>query len=124
MQNRLLRTKIPAHVSKFLPKICTDVETQMKNKTERTRFYYDKTAKARNGFEIDEHVMVYLDNKWSKGIIIKKWHTPRSYVVHVDGHEYRRNSRHIRHIGEMAEPNENVVVDVRRTRSGKVYNKY
>lgn len=58
--------------------------------------FHDKQAKKRNDFEINDSVLIKLFEKWVPGRIIQKWKTPRSYVVLIDGKEYRRNSRDIR----------------------------
>lgn len=95
-QNRILFTKIPIKSSKFEPKICTNVQNQLQQKQENCKKYYDRTARARNDFVMNESVYAWVNGRWQSGRIIKVWHTPRSYVVQTNDGEYRRNSSDIR----------------------------
>lgn len=125
-QNRMLRTKIPIKTSQFEPKICTDVQNQLKSKQENYRKYYDRTAKARNDFCLNDKVYAWINNRWQSGRISEVWHTPRSYVVQTDDGEYRRNSSDIRK--RFADESETVQrqrqpqsMFTKRTRSGRQY---
>lgn len=126
IQNRILRTKIPTRLENFEPKNNTNAQIELKNKQQNTKRFHDRTAKSRNDFNLNDKVLVWV-GKWKIGIIIKIWHTPRSYVVKTDDGEYRRNSNHIREYIESENktqspahnPSEHNIV--RTTRSGKEY---
>lgn len=122
-QNRMLRTKIPLKSSKFEPKICTNVQDQLKNKQETYKKYYDRTAKSRNEFSLNDKVYAWINGSWQPGHIIGVWHTPRSYVVKTNDGEYRRNSRDIRkRLANDSEPKQQQTsMPTKCTRSGRQY---
>lgn len=98
VQNRNLRTSLPAHVNKFKPKLCTEdvVKMQIQKKTIDSKKYYDRNAKFRHEFNIDDKVYMWNANRWVPGVIIKQLDAPRSYLVTANNKQYRRNSRDIR----------------------------
>lgn len=57
MQNRNLRTNIPMHVNKFQPKICVNVKKQLERKQYNSKKHYDKNARQRAPFELNETVI-------------------------------------------------------------------
>lgn len=95
LQNRHLRTKMPMKDSKFEPILNENVKAELQKKQENMKRFYDRTAKHRNDFELNDKVYVW-QGKWQKGIVTKVWHTPRSYLVKTENNEYRRNSRDLR----------------------------
>lgn len=99
LQSRVLRSGLPTHVNKFELKVCPKQEVQQqlqKKQTECTK-YYNRNAKSREQFNPNDNVYVHNFGRWVPGVVIKKWSTPRSYVVSIDGKSYRRNTRDIRH---------------------------
>lgn len=97
LQNRILRTDIPMHVNKFKPKLCSGVEDQLQNKQNKSKIYYDKTARLRStDFQTNQPVLFQNNNKWQHGTIAMKHNTPRSFVIDSDGRSYRRNTKHIK----------------------------
>ena len=121
-QNRILRTKIPVKLSKYDPKICTNVQNQLENKQKKYKEYYDRTAKARNDFSMNEKVYAWINDRWQSGHIAKVWHSPRSYVVKTDDGEYRRNSSDIRtRFADESKPKEQQTMFTKCTRSGRQY---
>lgn len=123
LQNRILRSKLPTHENKLVPRICTNANNQMKQKQENMRHYYNKTAKEREEFKLNEKVMIWLSGEWHPGEIVKIWHTPRSYVVQTDEGLYRRNSKDLRKlmVREVHNNNDEELALDKRTRSGKRY---
>ena len=132
LQNRNIRSKIPMKETKFDPKLNVNVETEFKKKQENVKKYYDRSAKHRNDFELNDKVYVW-NGRWQKGIVSKVWHTPRSYIVKTEnnGNEYRRNSRDLRRRIESGEadkdyslptiPSSNSMFAPKCTRSGRRY---
>lgn len=98
LQNRNIRTILPAHINKSKPKLCSEseVKAQLEKKTNNSKKYYDQNAKERNDFGIGDTVYVWHANRWVPGVINKKPNEPRSYVVSANDKLYRRNSRDIR----------------------------
>lgn len=87
------------HVNKFKPKLGVDVESQHQNKQNKSKTFYDKTAKQRPEFEPNQMVLFRNNNKWHSGKIINKHETPRSYIIEQsDGRLFRRNTRHVRRL--------------------------
>lgn len=127
--NNNIRTDIPMHIKKFKPKLCINVQQQHENKQNKMKTYYDKNAKLRVGFELNQKVLFRNNSKWQLGQIIKILSMPRSYVIESDGRLYRRNSRDIKLYFEHPN-NENIQANVceqgvsmspKITRSGKRY---
>lgn len=132
LQNRNLRTKLPAHVDQFKPKLYPKeiVRDQINKKTFESKKYYDKNAKERNEFNVDDRVYVHNRGRWIPGVIIKKCEQPRSYIVSANNTTYRRNSRDIRSRIENALSDQNNLSSVpqseisssrKRLRNGKEY---
>lgn len=73
LQNRHLRTTLPAHVNKFKQKLCSEneVKHQIERKTKISKKYYDQNAKKRNDFIIGDTVYVRNSNRWLPGVINK-----------------------------------------------------
>lgn len=127
-KNRMLRTKLPMKTSHFEPRLNENVKQQLENKQNNNKKYYDRNAKERKQFDMNESVYVWVNGKWRGGKISKIWHTPRSYVIQTDDGEYRRNSRDVR--GRI--PSESLDIDqsfpsqqtptmLKHTRSGRAY---
>lgn len=96
IQNRMLRSKLPMKTSHFEPKQNENIQYELKKKQQNYKKYYDRNAKARNEFSVNDSVYVSINGKWQQGKIAGVWHTPRSYIVKTSDGQYRRNSRDIR----------------------------
>lgn len=94
LQGRILRTDLPVRKNKFTPNI--EIEEQLKHKQEQCKKYFDKSAKERTPFNINDKILFINNNKWQNGIIVEICKEPRSYKIQSDGRVYRRNSKHIR----------------------------
>lgn len=128
LQNRMIRSTIPMKTTKFEPNINENIQKELIKKQENMKKYYDRSARPRNDFELNEKVYVW-NGRWQKGIVSKVWHTPRSYLVRTENNEYRRNSRDLRRRIDSEEPdqndangtNENLMFGRKCTRSGRTY---
>lgn len=126
IHNRIPRTDLPMHNKKFIPKLCHDVENQIKNKQEKMKTCYDKTAKQKNTtFVNSQNILFRNNNKWQHGQIQNKHQTPRSFVVQSEGRVYRRNTRHIRPYNQIiageSSPEKSPALHHKFTRSGQTY---
>ena len=100
---RRIRTTIPALPSNLKPK-WPDLKTVKRNDERakgRHKFYYDKRhgVKPLQPLKPGNSVRVKLDDQklWSKrGVISEQLPEPRSYIVHTNSGDYRRNRRHLR----------------------------
>lgn len=107
LQSRNLRTELPMRESKFRPELCVNVNKQLENKQNNMRAYYDRNAKQRPPFVLNQGVLFINNHKWQLGKIIEICDTPRSYIIESEGRTYRRNSKHIRRFTEKeAEPSQ------------------
>lgn len=124
LQSRATRTNIPMHESKFEPKLCKNVQEEIELKQRKAKTYYDRQTKTRVDFELNQTVLFRNNNRWQKGNITEILKSPRSYMIESEERMYRRNSRHIKKYIEEIENktiNNNVTVEPKRTRSGKMY---
>lgn len=98
--SRRLRTKIPAISKHYLTRSISHkkYEQDIQNKTEKTKTYYNRTAKVLKSLVPGQKIL-YKKNPtsyWSPGMIIEKCQEPKSYVIKdQDGNMYRRNRQHI-----------------------------
>lgn len=135
LQNRTLRTDLPMHAKHFEPKLCENVDKQLQRKQDDMKKYYDNTARNRNiDFKENQSVLFINNNKWQFGKIIQKHNTPRSFVIHSDGRNYRRNTMHIKSYNEKTNETEQKIINANTynipqnnqphpkvTRSGRAY---
>ena len=73
------------------------------------KHYYDNGILPLPPLENGEHIRFQKDpsSLWEPGAVIRKHHTPRSYIVQADtGAEYQRNRRHLL---QSSEPPEQIV---------------
>lgn len=96
LYNRQLRNDLPMHNKKFEPKICHDVESQLKLKQSKMKECYDRTSRQGCTFVDSQNILFKNNNKWQPGQILNKHENPRSFVIQSEGRTYRRNTQHIR----------------------------
>lgn len=73
------------------------LNNNLKKKLNSYKNYYDKNAKQRPNFRINQKVIFKNNNKWEKGVIKQMSKSPRSYVVTSErNREYRRNKHHMK----------------------------
>lgn len=122
-QNLVLRSLIPTKLTKFEPELCSRAQQELENKQNNMKKFYDRTARDRNDFRLNDKMYVSVNDKWKLGIVSKLWHTPRSYIITTEDGEYRRNSRDLRarfNENEVNTQNEENVYS-KQTRSGRIY---
>ena len=77
-----------------------DVQQPLIKKKQTTKSYYDRHAKKLPDLTIGQPIRVKChpqnpNSDWTPGIVTSKA-TPRSYMVQVNGQQYRRNRIHLR----------------------------
>jgi hypothetical protein len=93
VQNRRLKTKLPIKENLLMPRNLSELSGQFKKKAHNSKKYYDKNCKDRKPFEAGDKIRILKNKKWIEGEVIRKHHTPRSYIVRdKDDVELRRNS--------------------------------
>ncbi|GBN63714.1 hypothetical protein AVEN_68334-1 [Araneus ventricosus] len=93
--SRCLRSRLPATNSVLQPSVIK-FRTDLKLKRNKSKHYYDKQAHGRPQFNEGESVLFWVNNHWEPAEIIKKYKTPRSYLIRTEkGRILRRNSFHL-----------------------------
>lgn len=97
---RRTRTVIPMAQELLNPIIQTGVADKIESRKSKIKVRYDEASKPRADLEEGQQVLVRLhpekrDDLWIQGKLVRKI-GPRSYLVEVNGREYRRNRRFIR----------------------------
>lgn len=96
LMNREVRTTIPIMKKHLVPEVPMDAYKQQRIRRKEIKQNYDKGAKKSVSFKEGDRIYIYEKNIWKPGKIIRKWDTPRSYVVEDQtGRQLRRNTRHI-----------------------------
>ncbi|GBM17921.1 hypothetical protein AVEN_111075-1 [Araneus ventricosus] len=97
LMSRCLRTRLPATNSVLQPRVIKKFRTDLKLKRDKSKHYYDKQAHGRPEFNEGESVLFWVNNHWEPAEIIKKYKTPRSYLIRTEkGRILRRNSFHLK----------------------------
>jgi hypothetical protein len=95
LMNRMLRTRLPVEMHTLKPSIpVVNIDNRSKQADQ-----YNKNCKKECGYEKGEKVLLQKVKKgtWTRGIIVGKAGTPRSYMVKdSDGVVYRRNTHHLK----------------------------
>ncbi|GBL82297.1 Uncharacterized protein K02A2.6 [Araneus ventricosus] len=93
-----LRTRLPATNSVLQSRVIKKFRADLKLKRDKSKHYYDKQAHGRPEFNEGESVLFWVNNHWEPAEIIKKYKTPRSYLIRTEkGRILRRNSFHLKH---------------------------
>lgn len=108
LMSRRTRTMLPTAKQLLEPDVIQDVPKLIKKRKEQYKHYFDRNAKdlpeLTEGQLVRAQIQPGLKQPWMKGII-KKDDGIRSYIVDINGHEYRRNRKHIRSTKEKELPN-------------------
>lgn len=97
LNNRLLRTTLPI-TSKLLSQNQNINIKKLKERREKNKIYYDRSARYKRDFVDDESVLIRKENCWVPGQVLNKTVYPRSYNVKDSfGNVYRRNSYFLKH---------------------------
>lgn len=99
LMSKVLNTKLPIKKIILEPRV-VNAKEEVKKERLRAKTYYDRTAKERKDFKVNEQVLVkdITKKEWVKGVIIKKLEVPRSYLVEINKVRYRRNAYHLKKI--------------------------
>jgi RNase H-like domain found in reverse transcriptase/Reverse transcriptase (RNA-dependent DNA polymerase)/Integrase zinc binding domain/Integrase core domain len=96
--SRRTRCQVPCAPELLLPKVVDGVKEKIIENKVQAKEYHDRKTRKEIQFQPGEMVFVRLNDrskKWSPGSIINQV-KPRSYMVEVDGRQYRRNSIHMK----------------------------
>ena len=101
LMSRMLRAKLPA----------ISAQCQLQQRQDKYRQYYDRGSKRLTELQPGSVVCVRHENVWEPAVVIRKEGHPRSYIVTLEGREYRRNRRHLMNTAEK-QPETTAPVDV------------
>lgn len=124
LQNRRLRTKIPIKENLLKPRINLNVKECFDKKAFNNQKYYNRGKIKEKEFQIGERIRIRKDKSWIPGTIMKKWNTPRSFLVRDNNNNkvYRRNSSFLKtdqsNLNSQTTQNQ---IATRQHRSGKQY---
>ncbi|XP_053698690.1 uncharacterized protein K02A2.6-like [Sabethes cyaneus] len=97
--SRQTRCGVPTSVSNLLPRVVNDVPTKIENNRKTFKRNYDKTCRHLPELQIGSPVYTQLQPEFSKtwraGTIADRL-SERSYLVNVDGVDYRRSLVHLK----------------------------
>lgn len=98
---RVLKSALPATAEVLKPnyKGTEEIEKQHERRQERLKFYYNKNKNKMPLKPLNDgkSVMIKHNQGVVPGTVIKKHHTPRSYIVETqDGRQLRRNRIHLK----------------------------
>ena len=100
LNNRKYRTTMPTVNQDASPVDNGNIRTQLENRQQTSKKYYDRHSKDKTELSNNQPVRVRNQEtkRWEPAHVIKKAGTPRSYVVqrHAGGVPLRRNRQHIR----------------------------
>jgi len=98
LYSRHLRTLLPVDITHLRPAVIDDAKQRLE-KYQANKNQYDHHAKRKVHFEDEQEVYVKKtpDSEWTRGKIVRKADTPRSYFVHMeDGTVKRRSTQHLK----------------------------
>lgn len=100
LMSRRTNTGLPTTAALLKPKVIENVTEKINERKHKYREIYDQRAKERRELVVGEDIRVQLNperraDKWVKGRVVQQL-DPRAYIIDVEGHKFRRNSRHIR----------------------------
>ena len=98
--SRRTHSMLPCKAPDYTPQVQMDIQLALIKKRQTTKSYYDRHAKQLPDLAIGQPIRVKChpqspNSDWTPGIITSKA-APRSYMVQVDGRQYRRNRIHLR----------------------------
>ncbi|KAL9960046.1 hypothetical protein ACROYT_G033443 [Oculina patagonica] len=105
LMSRRTRCVLPVAKKLLTPKtlISRDVSSRLELKRRQQKSYFDQHAKPLPPLSPQQVVRLQTDKGYQKlGIVKQPSAQPRSYIVHADGKEYRRNRRHLLSVPEPA----------------------
>lgn len=115
LMSRRTRTSLPIASQMLNPKVIDTVKQNKTVKHQKAKLLYDKSAKELPELTKGQPVRVQPSSadpkaKWRYGTCVDQV-SPRSYIVNVDGKEYRRNRKFLRSTVETM-PAENISTEI------------
>ncbi|XP_055598551.1 uncharacterized protein K02A2.6-like [Uranotaenia lowii] len=99
LMSRSTRCGVPTAAAKLLPKPAEDVPAKIESNRQRTKVYYDRKTRNLPQLQIGSPVFVQLNpetsKNWSMGTVSNCFND-RSYLVDVNGTDYRRSLVHLK----------------------------
>ena len=94
--SRMLKSKLPTVQSLLQPRVPESVREKLKQRTEKQREYYNRSAKPLPQIKEDDTVHIRKGKTWEPAVVTAKHSAPRSFIVTTpEGGVYRRNRRHL-----------------------------
>jgi hypothetical protein len=102
LMSRRTRTRVPVVNELLFPQLQSQVVDKIESRKENIKWRYNKTARELSELEVGQMVRMKVHPErrgdiWKPGIITRRVGF-RSYLVNMDGREYRRNRRHIKSV--------------------------
>ena len=100
IMSRRTRSLLPCASSKLKPDVQKEITPNIMERRKKAKYWYDRGAKELPKLVIGQPVRVKThphkpDSSWITGQVIKEA-APRSFIVEVNGKQYRRNRVHLR----------------------------
>jgi transposase InsO family protein len=100
LMSRRTRSFLPCATTHYVPKVQEKVPEKIIEKRKVAKHYHDQGAKSLPKLVIGQPVRVKTrpqvpHSEWRAGRVVKET-APRSYIVEVNGYQYRRNRIHLR----------------------------
>jgi transposase InsO family protein len=103
LMSRRTRTSLPAKMESLRPQAMntTKVAAQLKKKRQQQKVHYDKTSRPLPPLKAEQVVRLETNKGFDRiGIVKGPAPYPRSYIVTVEGKDYRRNRKQILSVPE------------------------
>ena len=105
---------LPTSENLLQPRTVRNVQTNLYNKRVSQKNFHDKSAKPLPVLSTNQTVRVQTDSGHEKLGFVKSEVQPRSYIVNINGKDYRRNRQHLLAVGEK-KPAPSPTVDISPT---------
>ena len=97
--SRRTRSMLSCKATEYTPQVQMDVQQALIKKRQTTKSYYDRHAKQLPDLAIGQPIGQPIgqtpNSDWTPGIVTSKA-APPSFMVRVDGQQYKRNRIHLR----------------------------
>ena len=103
LMSRMLRAKLPARSRLLTPQVVS-AQCQLQQRQDNYKQYYDRGSKRLTELQPGSAVRMRHENVWEPAVVMRKEGHPRSYIVTLEGREYRRNRRHLMNTAEKQPP--------------------
>ena len=97
LYGRRTRTRVPVARKQLKPTVVEGVVKKLKKRNEKQKKYFDRKSRALERLSTGDVIRMRCPggSRWSLGKVIEVL-AFRSYLVEVNGRQYRRNRRHLR----------------------------